>query len=776
MLANPCVPVELQRELFGDYQPTDAELAAAVRRRITDTQTAKARQKMVALNFARHEANLAEVIGRARTEKGKAKAAQGYVRSVMVPDVAGRYGAERSIEMDAEAISREMFASMAESVENFRLKTKTRLKFRDAAKGEDQDLIRAIVDGRMDSPEAAKFAESWAKVNEALRQEFNRLGGQIGKRENWNLPQSHDPAKVGSVSFKEWYDDIRPLLDLESMDVPDAELEGIARMTYEKIRRDGLLVPGQVPAGVSAAIANRRRESRFFQFKDGDSWLKYNEKYGAGQSVFNTIAGHIQSMSHDIAMMRALGPNPSQMYNTLTDVVTMMGGSTKGLDNIWAEVSGKLVAAPQNMKLAQASESIGNVQVSTKLLSALISAVSDDAFNALTHWYNGTTSMRSAFASIRKLNPNSKADRIQAFELGLDGDAVIRAVTQANRYSEITGYGFTARASDISLRMSGLTAWTHASKQQFEVDFLRSLAYRSWDDLAAGRKGSRRVRLFERYGLSESDWPEINKAIKTIKGNRIIDPQAIPDEDVRRRFMGMMINEGRFSVPTPGARERAIMHQGLQRGTVARFGLDRVMEFKSFPITVLTTHWARVFATESKWDRFSYAAAMVLGLGAVGMLTYQAKRIAGGKEPLPLSKELWLAGVMQGGGLGILGDLVFMDHNRFGGSIWSSLLGPTAGDLEKYLSRFLLGTTRDFMELDHDKAMDRLRRIPGAVIKDFTPLQLWYTKLLMDRYIFDRINKEVDPKWESRVRKYERKLQTEQGAGYWWQPGEMAPR
>ena len=778
-MANPCIPQSLQRELFGDYQPSNAELELAVTRKIADVQKRKANQKLTALNYARHEQNLAQVMSRARTEKGKAKAAAGYTRSLLTPDQTGRFGGERSIEMEAEAITREMVASMAESIEDFRLKTATRLTFRDAAKGEDMDLVRAIVDGATDSPEATKFAKSWAKVNEALRQEFNRLGGDIGRLSNWNLPQSHDPAKVGAASFQEWYSDIKPLLDMGQMQVSDAELDDMARGIYERIRRDGMLVPGQTSRGVAGAIANRRNEARFFKFKDGDAWLKYNQKYGGGQSVFNTITGHIQSMAGDIAMMRALGPNPQMMFDRLKDVVEIAGVGqigTKALDNIWAEVSGKLTAPPSGLKLAQTGEVVRNFQVSSKLGKALVSALSDDFFAGVTHWYNGTTSMKSAFSTIRKLNPNSKQDRITAFSMGLDGDAAIRSVTQANRFSEVTGYGFTAKAADVTLRMSGLTAWTQASRQTFELDMLRSLAAKSWKELSAGRKGARRVRLLNRYGLSEKDWLEISKAIQDNKGARILDPQRITDENVRRRVMGMMISEGRYAVPQPGARERAIMHAGTQRGTATGEGLRALMTFKSFPITVITTHWARVFQTESKWDKFSYAAAMLMGLGALGTVTYQLKQIAAGKEPLPPSPELFVAGMVQGGGLGILGDLIFTDHNRFGGTALSTLLGPTVGDLEKYVFRTMFGRAQDFMELDHDDFMDRMRRVPGMAVKDLTPLQLWYTRLLMERYIFDRINKEVDPKWESRIRKYERRMQTEKGAGYWWQPGEEGPR
>jgi hypothetical protein len=195
------------------------------------------------------------------------------------------------------------------------------------------------------------------------------------------------------------------------------------------------------------------------------------------------------------------------------------------------------------------------------------------------------------------------------------------------------------------------------------------------------------------------------------------------------------------------------------------------MTFKSFPVTLITTHMARA-AGEFGAGRLGYTMALLAGTTALGAIAVQAKRIATGKEPLPMDDPKFLvASVVQGGGLGIIGDFVFMDHNRYGSSAIATLAGPVAADFEKYIVRFMFGSAQSFFELDHDKFMDRMRRIPGAVVKDLTPGQLWYTRLLMERYLFDFINRETDPRWSARIQQQESKMNRDQGAGFWWKPG-----
>jgi hypothetical protein len=76
----------------------------------------------------------------------------------------------------------------------------------------------------------------------------------------------------------------------------------------------------------------------------------------------------------------------------------------------------------------------------------------------------------------------------------------------------------------------------------------------------------------------------------------------------------------------------------------------------------------------------------------------QAKQVLKGRTPRdPFGedwKSVWTAAMTQGGGLGIYGDYLFGEFNRFGNSPEETFLGPTAGtasDILKLWSKIRSG-------------------------------------------------------------------------------------
>ena len=70
----------------------------------------------------------------------------------------------------------------------------------------------------------------------------------------------------------------------------------------------------------------------------------------------------------------------------------------------------------------------------------------------------------------------------------------------------------------------------------------------------------------------------------------------------------------------------------------------------------------------------------------------QTKLLLKGQTPRPADAKTFLL-LLRRGGLGIMGDFLFGEYNRFGGGLASSLAGPTVGDLDQIRNLFL--RTRD---------------------------------------------------------------------------------
>jgi hypothetical protein len=150
----------------------------------------------------------------------------------------------------------------------------------------------------------------------------------------------------------------------------------------------------------------------------------------------------------------------------------------------------------------------------------------------------------------------------------------------------------------------------------------------------------------------------------------------------------------------------------------------------------------------------------------------QAKQIAKGKDPRdPADPKTWGSAFMQGGGAGIYGDFFFSDMNRFGGGVTKTLLGPTAGLLDD-ASKLTIGNLQQLAkgedtELAAEAVSFGSRYLPGG--------SLWYTRLVLEREVFDQLALAADPSGSRRSFKRKEQRARDEASGYWWRPGQQAP-
>jgi hypothetical protein len=131
---------------------------------------------------------------------------------------------------------------------------------------------------------------------------------------------------------------------------------------------------------------------------------------------------------------------------------------------------------------------------------------------------------------------------------------------------------------------------------------------------------------------------------------------------------------------------------GMQRGTVQRrAGALSVMQFKSFPIAMISRHWRRMLDAPKVSDgsapmmanRLMYGGALLLTTTALGAIALQAKQIVAGKDPIDMRGEhatkFWAKAVAQGGGLSIVGDMLLNDPGNSTSDAVRGMMGTMAG-------------------------------------------------------------------------------------------------
>ena len=109
-------------------------------------------------------------------------------------------------------------------------------------------------------------------------------------------------------------------------------------------------------------------------------------------------------------------------------------------------------------------------------------------------------------------------------------------------------------------------------------------------------------------------------------------------------------------------------------------------------------------------------------------------------------------------------------YDRFGGSLGASLAGPVIGSLEQIVKIGDLDSLGSDADLN-----DMLRDTWKIISREIPVIRLWYTRLMVERMFLDQVEKMVDPSYNTRMRRIEKRMNKQTGQGFWWTPGETAP-
>lgn len=642
---------------------------------------------------------------------------------------------------------------------------------------------------------AQKAAKVWLESIEQLRQRFNGAGGDVGQLDYGYLPQPHDQARVrGSgeqAARDKWVQETLPLLDRnryfqeDGARLTDQQLIGVLESAWETIATGGLnkMTPGQ--GGGNGARANAGSESRQIHFKDAEAYLTYMRRYGGG-SMYDAMLGHIGGMARDIALVERYGPNPAQQMKLQFDLAKKADIGLKrsfGLtpQSYWDLLSGKTGMA-ESGNIAQIAQDVRNIQVSGKLAGATLSSVTDTATFFITTGYN-KLSYWEALKNIGKQFDGDTRDF-----LTMHGVIAESMVSNLNRWSgDNIKNTWTGRLANSTMKLSLLNAWTDAMRQAFSMTMMSGLAKLSKVDWA-------RLDEYDQWrmtskGLTEEDWAIIQQAqLTSYRGAEFLTPEAIRAggharaNEVVAKVLGLITDESEYAVLNPDLATKAIASAGgISRGT-ARGELARsVMQFKSFPVAMISRHWRRMLDTPQGMqgapmmaNRLMYGAAMMTSLTALGAIAYQTKQLVQGKDPIDMTTpKFWTRAMAQGGGMGIVGDFLLTDPTENPGDATANAIknvaGPTVGSA--FDIGYKLGVENIYEAAngkDTHLAAESIR-----VARSHLPyVNLWYAKAALDHAGLHALQEAVSPGYLSRMQQRARR---DWNQGYWWSPGTGAP-
>lgn len=431
------------------------------------------------------------------------------------------------------------------------------------------NLVRELRGEKTGDALAAKGAKAFHDVAEEARQTFNGGGGDIGRLDDWGMPQHHSQEKVASaggskdpvVNREAWVNDMLPIVkktqaqgryyvDDAGQAWSEARLREFLENAWQTIATDG---HGNTQPGAKGVgkTANRHAESRQLHFPDAESVINYWEKYGE-RTVVEILHGHVDTMARDIAFIEHFGPNPNTTYQTLRDAALRaatnadprktqeLEGRAAKLDILWDYAAGRTKPSA-NRTFSAIADGIAHLNVAGKLGGAVLASLFGDKpmMEAVSHM-NNLQAVQRWRTELSLLNPTNTADRALLQQQGLMLDSVRSGLQRF--YEGLGQSSATGRVANAVMRITGMQAINDIRKGAFGASLMAAIGKQLEDGVAFGQLADSDVRALQNYGITENDWRVWQLAKPdNLAGNKALTPEAIsriPDADVGRAVSG----------------------------------------------------------------------------------------------------------------------------------------------------------------------------------------------------------------------------------------------
>lgn len=744
--------------------------------------------------------------------------------------LAGASGA--SVKGRYQAIRGQLDAMMADLIEKF----ETRTGFDAPGRATLENVVREAF-GEASGDNAAKaMAQAFDGADEHARKLFNAGGGEIDRLEKWGLPQTHDAMALRRAGRDVWVEAIIPRLDhtrmidrVTQLPFPEKRLRAVLGDVWNSIVAGGLdeTAPGDHLG--KSKLANRRTERRFLIFKSADDWMAYQEQFGTADP-FAAMINHLDGMARDIARLQVLGPNPDEQLRWLTafaereGVIEARDGAArgaKGLEKADANARHAVATAQtmyrtftgetatpygRNVVAAIAGGAVRSYLTAAQLGSAIILDItSNPVFAAKTRALTGLSKTgdfqawsghvfsKEVRATARRSGFIVETARAQLQSSSQD---VLRMHTVGGKV--LAGANALSRRLPVAvMRAQGLAGNMAATRWAFQHEFMGALLDRKDKTIAQLLKGDAEDIQFgqtlKARGFSEAEWAKIRatEPESPDDGVAFITPQrvgAAHGDELGWRLSEMIERQTRLAVPEASLWARSHLIGDTRPGTVQGEIRRSLASYRSFTVTQ-TFLWSREFTARAmdnpNWGLMAagMAAPLVITLTLGAALGIGLRDIVKGNDPRPMdTPEFWGAAVLQGGGLGILGDFLYSAQARNGKSSALTSMGAgaalisdtwdlTGGNVGEVVNA--MGEGDDFGE-----AMDKAKpgRDTARYLARYSPVSsLWWARAAWDRAVVDQLQKLLDPEAEEQFARQTRRMERDMGAGQWWEEGQALP-
>jgi len=593
-------------------------------------------------------------------------------------------------------------------------------------------------------------------------------------------------------NYKAWRDFVMEKLDQERTFAGVEDIEEFMLFVYNSLVRNQYLKSDgadftygsrSTARGTDVAKAAGLSAKRVLHFKTADDWFDYNDLFGVGNLKESFFSG-LQTAGRNIGIMDTLGTKPQDNFNKIRTAVgnrlNKLGRKsdlTENMFNKYLRVVDGSIYTVENFALAKYSAISRSVASMAKLGGATVSAAADIGLYGSEMRYQGRSflgGMFEALSSLAKIkNPQQLKDIAEG--LGFIGDNTIYDIAGRYQVGDNLSKGFT-KTQRFFFKLNLLSWWTNTLKEGAMLGMANYFAKQK--NLAFDSLNPQLKNLFNVYNIDSTKWNIIRKTAmeKADDGREFINIamlDQISDADVKKitgldnlskreiliekdkfkaSVSGMLLDRSIYAVIEPDARVRATLTQGFLGGTGMGEAIRFFGQFKAFPLSIVQ----KVLGREIDYFKGPNKdlARGIVGLGSIivtsgllGYLSMTIKDLLKGRSPRdPTKLNSVMAAFLQGGGLGIYGDVLFQE-TRSGGDIIGNIAGPvplTAFDLVQAIKYGIRG--------EGGKAGRTAYR---AVSQSIPFMNLFYLKTAFDYLIGYQIMETMSP---GTLRRIERRM------------------
>lgn len=692
---------------------------------------------------------------------------------------------------------------LADAMHHF---SRTAITGRRRGKADLPDIVRELNHEATGNAAAKALAASIRGVREDLRLRFNAAGGNIPKRQDFDLTHTHDAAailRLGQTPDEAraaWKRFVTPLLDPDQMTNPvtgatvgAAGLDASLDHVFASIVSDGWAnrKPEARRFGMGP-IASRYQDARFLQFRNADSWLAYNDRFGTRDPV-TAIFGQIKALANDIAAMETFGPNPDAMVEWMKQAIQHEAGKSIAgkasllkaagldtgkraadrIDTLWRAMRGRetVWSAP-----AQFAADIRNVATSAMLgATSILAAATDPVIAAQARLLAGLPLTLEAHNVVKAIA--SRGDRLEASRAAILWDDYLHMMNEELRFADqVFGHEWSKYLADRALHWNGLIPLSNARKRIEATAWHETLGGFAAKDTPWEKLPALTVKAMEGFGLTAADWAKMKKGVDA---DGFLSPAGIADAGQRRvaeKYAGFIAQWGERSVPSGDIRIKSAINRSQPRGTLPGEILDFATQFMSFGLSYtarqIEATYVMAMAANTKSGRVlrgaGYAGAGGVALAIGAAVHIQLLSIIDGKDPEDMTTpSFWLKAYVKGGGGGLFADFFARSESKFGQSFTETLPGPGWSLISDGLDMTFGSFMRAFQEEEQPPVGRKVADYAGR----YTPVLSSHpaTRLAYRRLFVDQLHWLADPAADKRFKAKKKR------ASHWWEPGETGP-